>query len=177
VLSAADFNILHAYAFTRSDGKVIDVFNVEEMTQSSSWEDVLGRMDQMRETLQRVFDGKLDLAEATAQHAAKWRRRVRTGIPIKVKVQFENDVSDDFTIIDIFAADRPGLLHDVTRALSEQNLRISRAKISTEANRVIDSFYVTDSRGQKCAAPEKLRKLRKVLEEVVAFERSGRSNP
>jgi [protein-PII] uridylyltransferase len=163
ILSICDFNILHAYAFTRSDGKVIDVFDVADMTSADDWEQVLERMDRMRGELSKVFEGALDLADATERHAGKWRRRRQKSIPVEVKVQFENDVSNDFTIVDIFAADRPGLLHDITHVLSAQGLLISRAKISTEANRAIDSFYITDGKEKKLTAPSRLEKLRKIL--------------
>jgi [protein-PII] uridylyltransferase len=81
-------------------------------------------------------------------------------------VTFENDVSDEFTIIDVFAQDRPGLLYTITRTLSQQGLTIARARISTEAARAIDSFYVRGEEG-KLGAPERLKEVRDALERAV----------
>jgi [protein-PII] uridylyltransferase len=81
-----------------------------------------------------------------------------------VKVKFENDLSPDFTIIDVFAEDRPGLLYRITRALSSEGLTIYRANISTEATRVIDSFYVGDADGNKVTEAAWLRRIRHLLE-------------
>jgi [protein-PII] uridylyltransferase len=82
-------------------------------------------------------------------------------------VKFENDVSDEFTIIDVFAQDRPGLLYTITRTLSEFGLSIARAKISTEATRAIDSFYVRDAEGKKLVAATRLTEVRDKLEKAI----------
>ena len=88
-------------------------------------------------------------------------------IPIGVTVRLENDVSDDFSIIDVFAQDRPGLLYHITRALSAEGLTIFRANISTEATRAIDSFYVGDENGKKVTSAARLRSIRSGLEKEI----------
>ncbi len=164
VLAINDFTILNAFAFTRKDGNVIDVFVVEPVARGEALttEETSQRIEHIREHLVNVFRGKLDLEAATQKHALRWRRVAKTGIPVPTKVTFENDVSRDFTIIDVFAQDRPGLLYTITRTLSQQGLAIARAKISTEATRAIDSFYVG-----KLVAPEKLKELREALEAAL----------
>jgi [protein-PII] uridylyltransferase len=171
VLTINDFNILHAHAFTRTDGKVIDVFQVEHISGSLSDDDVEDKLESIRRALDGVFAGRVDLAQETERHAARWRRArrgaARANIPVDMRVKFENDVSTDFTIIDVFAEDRPGLLYRITRALSGEGLTIFRANISTEATRAIDSFYVGDARGRKIIEADALRRIRRVLEDVV----------
>ncbi len=169
VLTINEFNILHAHAFTRSDGKVIDAFGVEHISGALSKDDVAEKLDSIRRDLAGVFAGRVDLETETNKHAARWRRvkgasSPQAGIPQAVRVKFENDVSTEFTIIDIFADDRPGLLYRITRALSHEGLTIYRANISTEASRVIDSFYVGDSKGRKITAAARLNRIRRLLE-------------
>jgi [protein-PII] uridylyltransferase len=168
VLAINDFNILNAFAFTRRDGKVVDVFVVEpiERGEPLSPDDTLLRVERLRSNLLDVLRDKLDLEAATKKHAHRWRRLAKGGIPVATQVTFENDVSDDFTIIDVFAQDRPGLLYTITRTLSEQGLTIARARISTEATRAIDSFYVRGTEG-KLVAPERLKEVREALERAV----------
>jgi [protein-PII] uridylyltransferase len=167
VLTINDFNILHAYAFTRRDGNVIDVFHVSDVADNENGEGAESRMQAVRRDLGAVFDGSLELGEATKKHAARWRRHGMPDIPIGVTVRFENDVSDDFTIIDVFAQDRPGLLYHITRALSAEGLTIFRANISTEATRAIDSFYVGDEKGEKVSSAARLRRIRSALEKGI----------
>ena len=165
VLAINDFNILNAFAFTRKDGKVIDVFVVEPIDHEGvlPQEQMLRRFEHIRRDLKEVFEGRLDLETATRDHAKRWRRLRKSGIPVETRVQFENDISEDHTIIDVFAQDRPGLLYTITRALSEEGLSIARARISTEATRAIDSFYVRDEEGRKIINAPRVADIRAAL--------------
>jgi [protein-PII] uridylyltransferase len=165
VLTLNDCNILFAYAFTRSDGKVIDVFHVEDLSGTEGFDDA--RRDKIHNDLDGAMRGKLDLNAAMARHLARWKRRRNTAIPIPVRVQFENDVSPDVTIVDIFAMDEPGLLFKITRALSDEGFAIQRARISTEANRAIDSFDIQDRRGRKITSADTLSRIRRTLEKAL----------
>jgi [protein-PII] uridylyltransferase len=169
VLAINDFTILHAFAFTRRDGKVVDVFITEPVERGNlmSPEETLLRLDRLRADLKAVFAGSLDLEAATRMHAQRWRRVARSTIPVPMQVKFENDISEEFTIIDVFAQDRPGLLYTITRTLSELGLSIARAKISTEATRAIDSFYVRDAEGKKLVAATRLAEVRENLETAI----------
>jgi [protein-PII] uridylyltransferase len=166
VLTLNDCNILFAYAFTRSDGKVIDVFHVEDVSGTTPIDET--RMEKMTQDLHDILRGRIEIQSAVAGHLVKWRRRKNEAIPVPAKVEFENDISGDVTIIDIFAMDEPGLLYKIARALSEEGLTIHRARISTEANRAIDSFDVHDKRGRKVTSVTHLRRIRERLERALA---------
>ena len=62
----------------------------------------------------------------------------------QIRVNTDNSTSDRYTIIDVFAYDRTGLLYAVTRTLFELGCSVWRAKISTYLDQVLDVFYVTD---------------------------------
>ena len=76
-------------------------------------------------------------------------RRIPGPGPDVPVVEFDNETSDVFTIIDITARDMVGFLYRVTKTLFELNLDIGSAKIVTQGSRVMDSFYVTDLLRQK----------------------------
>ena len=59
--------------------------------------------------------------------------------------------------------DRPGLLHDVTEAISEQGLQIASAHVTTYGVRAVDVFYVKDVFGLKVENERKLAQLRVAL--------------
>ena len=63
-------------------------------------------------------------------------------MPTECKI--DNDVSRDFTVVEVITEDRPGVLYAIARALFVAGLDIHRSKIATEANRAIDVFYVRD---------------------------------
>jgi [protein-PII] uridylyltransferase len=51
--------------------------------------------------------------------------------------------------------------------LSREGLVIGRARISTEADRAIDSFYVADDSGKKITAATRLNAIREALEKEI----------
>jgi [protein-PII] uridylyltransferase len=59
--------------------------------------------------------------------------------------------------------DRPGLLHDVTAAISAQGLQIASAHVTTYGVRAVDVFYVKDVFGLKVENERKLAQLREAL--------------
>ena len=91
-----------------------------------------------------------------------------------VKVRIDNNTSDRFTIIDIFALDRTGLLYTITRMLFDFQLSVHMAKIGTHLDQVVDVFYVTDLAGQKVQDDQRLELIREqLLERISQFEAGG----
>ena len=165
VLTLNDCNILFAHAFTRTDGRVLDVFHVEDVAGTNPIDNA--RIDKIRQDLDEVLLGRLEIHEAVENHLPKWKRKKVSLIPAPLQVEFDNDISPEVTIIDIFAMDQPGLLFKLTWVLARDGLIIHRARISTEANRAIDSFDVQDSKGRKITTINKLRHMRKHLETIL----------
>ncbi|KAF4370982.1 hypothetical protein F8388_002875 [Cannabis sativa] len=63
--------------------------------------------------------------------------------------------------------DRKGLLHDVTRVLSDLELTIEKVKVSTTPDgRVVDMFFITDTR-EHLQTSERKNETRKYLETVL----------
>jgi len=82
-------------------------------------------------------------------------------------VEFDNETSASFTIIDITGKDRVGFLYQVSKALYDLNLDIGSAKIVTEGARAMDSFYVTDLLQKKINDDDRLKKIKDVLLQVL----------
>ena len=66
-------------------------------------------------------------------------------------------------MIEVNGRDRPGLLFDVTNALTELGLSIGAAKIATYGERVVEVFYVKDVFGHKVDESTKLKRIRERL--------------
>ena len=75
----------------------------------------------------------------------------------------DNKASRSYTVIEVQARDRPGLLYRITLALSKLNLMIHAARIATYGERAVDVFYVQDPLGAKIEAPRKLKAIEKRL--------------
>jgi [protein-PII] uridylyltransferase len=102
--------------------------------------------------------------------AGERRQAALPQLPTQVRV--DNHTSDRYTILDIFAADRTGLLYTIARSLFEKGLSVGVAKIGTYLDQVVDVFYVTDQEGRKLLDEGRLDTIRRqLLEEIDAFER------
>jgi [protein-PII] uridylyltransferase len=65
------------------------------------------------------------------------------------RVEFDNATSERFTVLSIFAYDRPGLLYALARVIAEAELVIHFAKIDTHLDQAADVFYVCELDGRK----------------------------
>ena len=76
----------------------------------------------------------------------------RSQMPIRQhrpEVKIDNETSDHFTVIDVFADDKQGLLHEIAKTLYDLGLSIHSAKIGTRLDQVVDVFHVTERNGNK----------------------------
>jgi len=82
-------------------------------------------------------------------------------------VKVDHATSDFFTVVEVGAADRLGLLFDLARTFASQDLDVHLAKVATYGPRVVDVFYVTDQAGQKLDDPERAAALERALVAAV----------
>ncbi len=157
VLSAHAINILGAQIHTRKNGLVLDILQVNSATgeaveNSAKWKRV--ELDLAGVLEGRVFVDVLLARQKTPSFMVEREKPKRPN-----RIDISNDVSDQYTVIDIYAHDRIGLLHDITRTLTDLGLYIAVSKISTKVDQAADVFYVRDIFGQKICLPEKLLKI------------------
>lgn len=161
-LSLAGLSILTAQVFTTEDGVAVDVFEVEGAFEPEVGEE---RWREFRAIFRKALEGRLSLAYRVAEKR-KHYPAPRTDIPVQVTV--DNEASDFFTVIEVGAPDRIGLLFDITRTLAELQLDVHLAKVATYAGRVIDSFYVRDVVGRKVDDPDHVAEIERALAARVA---------
>jgi len=159
-LAAHGVNIISAQIATRADGVAIDTFQVndpagEAVTSATQWNRLL---DALRSVLVR---------EQSVEALLERRQRaVRPGADglVPPKIAIDNRLSDTDTVVEVKCPDRLGLLHLITRTLSSQGLDIASARIATEIDQALDTFYVHDHEGRKLDEPAATERLRGALE-------------
>lgn len=165
VMAASGMNILGAQIYTHSNGVALDILQVrgpagEAIVEGERWQ-------RIEENLVAVIEGRVRVDELVAKRQRpKWLNdRPRPRIPNRVDIH--NEVSDEYTVIDIFAHDKVGLLYQITRAIKELGLYIGVSKISTKVDQAADTFYVQDIFGQKITDADKVAELRARLLESL----------
>ena len=164
-LTGEGLNILSAQIHTLADGLVLDRFRVRDP--DFRGEPPEHRLSQVNAALAQSLQ---EPAEKTPSFRRVWRADrpppVETAAA-KTHVRVDNTTSGRFTILDVFAIDRPGLLYAVARALFQLRLSVARAKIDTLQDQVVDVFYVTDENGEKIIDDPRLETIRRLLMETI----------
>ncbi len=160
-LAVNDLNILRADVNTRDDGVVLDIFQVQDIDGTSALSD--WKKERVVERLSDVLERGLKARELINGHSEQWDRRNKKNYLQKPQVEFENKVSDRYTVIDVNAQDDVGLLYRITYALGEAELDIHMALVDTVAERGADAFYVVDGEGNKIEDYEVLEDVRQRL--------------
>ena len=89
---------------------------------------------------------------------------------VEPEVTINNQWSDRYTVIEVSGLDRPGLLYQLTTAISKLNLNIASAHVATFGERARDVFYVTDLLGAQINAPTRQAAIKSALIHLLASE-------
>jgi [protein-PII] uridylyltransferase len=156
-LSSLGLNILNAQVFSRTDGVVLDLFFVTRATgEAQVPKDDRERFENL---LCRALNGQdVDFASRIAQGArASGAHAILGDEAAPTRIYFDNDVSEEYTVIDIETVDRIGLLFVISSAFAELGLNLALAKIVTEKGAAVDSFYVNEVENGKVVSGERQR--------------------
>ncbi len=164
--AAAGANIVSAQISTTRDGMALDTFFLQR--EFDREEDELRRAERITQNIAKLLRGDIKLETLLASRSKA--RRAVDAFTIEPVVTLDNELSVGFTVIEIEALDRPGLLYDVTNELAELNLSVTSAHISTFGERLVDSFYVKDLLGDKIIDEERLYIIEQRLTEVLEVE-------
>ncbi len=113
--------------------------------------------------LRAALSGKLNILNAITERISDGTAQTAMFRKFPSRVHVDNTASSDFTVIEVFAMDAPGLLFRLTDALFRCRLNIGSARISTMAEQAVDVFYVTDFDGRKIENPNHVAMIRSRL--------------
>src|SRR5512137_468026 len=162
VLAAHRIDIQHAEVFSTPHdealgwiaGRALDLFELRG-PEGGALDPVRWRA--ARADLQRVLEGEIGLEDLMA------RRLKASPLPAKplprvaTKVVIDNDSARHHSVIDVFTADRVGLLHTLSRTFFDLGLTVDLARITTEGHRAADAFYVRTRDGRRVEGAEAKR--------------------
>jgi [protein-PII] uridylyltransferase len=163
-MAVSGANIVDAKIFTLADGMALDVFWLQDAEGGAF--DRPEKLARLAVLIEQSLSGRLrSLDELKHRRSGPTRARVFTVTP---RVLIDNEVSATHTVVEVNGRDRPGLLYEVTSAMTALQLQIATAKISTFGERVVDVFYVKNIFGLKVDHATQLVEIRDSLTAVLA---------
>jgi [protein-PII] uridylyltransferase len=157
--TGAGANIVDAQISTTRDGMALDTIHLEREFDQADDEE--RRAKRIAVTIERLLKGEARLAEVVS---TKRKPKAKlSAFKVEPQVVIDNTLSDALTVIEINGLDRPGLLYDVTREISDMNLDIASAHIATFGEKAVDVFYVTDLTGKKITSSSREAAIRERL--------------
>ena len=162
-LALSGANVVDARTYTSKDGYATAVFWIQD-TEGKPYDEA--RLPRLRTLIDRTLRGQVVPREALKDRDRVKKRDREFRFP--THISFDNDGSDIYTMIEVDARDRPGLLYDLTRTLAGANIYIASAVIATYGAQVVDTFYVKDMFGLKLHARHRQEALERKLRAAIA---------
>jgi len=160
-LTARALNILSAQIFSRKDGLVIIVAQVD----SQAAINIFGSVENVWKEIENNLKDLLNQT-TTLRDLLKERTRLLNETPreaaIEPRIQVENYSDNPLTLIRIEARDHPGMLYKIAHAFRNFGIRPHRAKIATRGGRGIDVFSVSLN-GRKMNFPPLIQRVKDTL--------------
>lgn len=166
-LAGRGLQVLSAEIHTLANGLIFDRFYV--LDPDFDGEPPAERIDEVCQALAAALTKPAKPTFRRVWRAGQQRQASLPSQPTRVRI--DNNTSDRFTILDVFAADRTGLLYTIARSLFRSGLSVAVAKIGTYLDQVVDVFYVTDQAGGKIVDETQLGEIRdRLLADIAEFE-------
>lgn len=163
----AGANIIDARIHTTMSGYAMDNFLVQDAHAKPFREEA-----QIARLKKGIRDALLAQVELVPKLAARPLSHSRAkAFAVAPRVNFDNDASNHFTVIEVSARDRPALLNRLAHALFKANLIVQSAHITAYGETAADTFYVTDLTGSKITAPDRLSEIEAALLEAASDRR------
>ena len=144
-IAAEGADIASAQVFTSASGYIIDVFTLQDEDGGPFADGETRRLERLIKSVKDVFEQ----SEAPRELKSPKRGQREAAFLVQAAVDIDALASTRFTVIDVTARNRPGLLRDVARVVAEHGLSIHSAHVGSYGERVFDAFYVQTKDGQK----------------------------
>jgi [protein-PII] uridylyltransferase len=156
-LALHGLKVLGAEAYTRNDGIALGLFRLEALGEEEQ------RFEAVSADVLKALGGRMSLDMRLAEKRLERPAKASKSRRARPRVMVDNEASDFYTVVEVHAVERLGMLYTMTRALAELELDIHLAKVSTYGDDVVNVFYLTDPEGRKVTDPEYVTELEKAI--------------
>jgi len=160
-LASLGHNIKWAQIYTLENNITIDNILIDNPYTGSYMPE--SKQEAIKERIAKIIRDETDIEELIDKSSSSILNSNTVDFSKKDKIMFDNEVSSQYTVVDIFAKDRLGLLYYILGRFNKLGLNVAKAKISTDVDRVVDSFYLTDAEGKRIVDTKTLENIREEL--------------
>ena len=140
--------------------KIVDVFVVRPEPGAKPftpelWQRYAADLTGMLKLLQQGQSAAAQGELAKRVGTALWERQggreniARDEQLLPIEIEFDDEASEQFTVLKIRAHDTPGFLYELTNALALNGVYIARVDVHSSGEEVLDTLYVSDAHGRK----------------------------
>lgn len=161
VMARLGLNIVDARIITSENGFTLDTYlaldeNNRPITDAN-------RIAEIHYLLSSAIKNPLSIHSVPSRPTPRQLKHFK----VPTQITAEDDANSDYTLLEIIAADRPGLLARIGQAFMEYRIRVHNAKISTLGENAENIFLVSDRENQAIKDPELLNKFITTLKNSI----------
>ena len=176
LVSASGYDVVNAKIITRSDGYALDTFFIQNKNRQPIIEEHSKK--KLLKIISQGLEGNFNVEKALNKRWEEIPARFRA-IKAPTRVIIDNNMSDEYSILEIKCKNAPGVLYRITKVITSLGLQINTANVSTYGDRVVDIFYIKDAFGLKIDNNKSMDKVKmsilKTLEETDPANQMTRS--
>jgi len=162
ILDQLGLTILDARIVTTSNTRVINSYLVLEQSGEP-----IRDLYRAHQICHEIKDRMSTPARKAGNNIRRATRQVRY-FPITPTIVFDDEPIDGTTLMELTAADQPGLLSKIGQAFNRFNLKVHQAKIMTIGSRAEDIFYLSDHKNQPIESETLQEDIRQALIETIS---------
>jgi [protein-PII] uridylyltransferase len=167
-ISLAGANIIDARIHTTDDDMALDNFLVQGVGRGPISEP--HKLKRLEAAVMDALGGSEPSVDQLATRALPLRRA--EAFNVQPAAFIDNNASSRYTVVEINARDRAGLLFELARALYLAKTIIRSAHVATHGERAVDVFYLTGLKGAKIEAPAQLKAIEAAVLKAASREPS-----
>jgi [protein-PII] uridylyltransferase len=164
VFALNNIDVLSANIFTLKNGLAFDIYDVTNPLDPYREKE---RWHKIHTEAMRAMEDKIPLEELINRKGRMIPFPKRDYTRQKKDVDIDNEVSDFFTIIEVSAGQRVGLLYELAKEIFSLELDIRFAKVNSDEERMTGVFYIRDSGGQKILEEDQIQKIKMKIMSVI----------
>ena len=147
-ITYVELNILGAQIYTFGKNIAVDTFQVS--AEDFDMDIIEEKIDNLKVLIENVLQERQDIDTLMLGFRGKdfRKKKIKT---LSHKVVADNNISSQYSVVDVYSYDYRGLLYEILKVFEDMGVYVHNAKISTDVDRVVDSFSVTDLKGEKLA--------------------------